>query len=168
MTRLVIVDDHKLVVDSLCRLLDAESDIDVVGKTGSGHEAVELCRDLKPDVVLLDYSLPDIDGLETTQQIAALGGDTRILILTMYANEEYATRLLKAGASTSANDRHKRVILCRHALRAHGVQGCKVVDVALLVQRLGNVRGRLGDCNPWLGGPPSTFGIAHQTNHLPV
>jgi DNA-binding NarL/FixJ family response regulator len=99
MTRLLIVDDHKLVVDSLCRLLDAESDLDVVGETGSGHEAVEICRDLKPDVVLLDYSLPDIDGLETTQQIVALGGDTRILILTMYANEEYATRLLKAGAS---------------------------------------------------------------------
>jgi len=71
----------------------------VVGQTGSGHEAVQLCREKKPSVVILDYGLPDLDGLETTRQIAALGLGTKILILTMYANEEYATRLIQAGAS---------------------------------------------------------------------
>ncbi len=99
MIRVLIVDDHTLVRDGLCRLLEAEEDLEVVGQTGSGHEAVELCRTLKPNLVILDYGLPDLDGLETTEQIVALDLGIRILILTMHANEEYATRLIRAGAS---------------------------------------------------------------------
>jgi DNA-binding NarL/FixJ family response regulator len=99
MIRILVVDDHILVRDSLCRLLDGEIDMEVVGKASTGHKAVSLCRSEHPDVVLLDYSLPDIDGLETTQQIIALGGDSRVLVLTMHSNEEYATRLIRIGAS---------------------------------------------------------------------
>jgi DNA-binding NarL/FixJ family response regulator len=99
MIRVLVVDDHTLVRSGICRLLEGESDISVIGQTGSGHEAVTLCRSEKPDVVILDYNLPDLDGLETTQQIVALASGARILILTMYANEEYATRLIQAGAS---------------------------------------------------------------------
>jgi two-component system, NarL family, invasion response regulator UvrY len=99
MIRVLVVDDHELVLAGLCRILDAVADIEIVGSAGSGHQAVALCRTHKPDVVLLDYNLPDLDGLETTQQVIALGLGVRVLILTMYANEEYATRLLKAGAS---------------------------------------------------------------------
>jgi DNA-binding NarL/FixJ family response regulator len=99
MTRILIVDDHTLVRDGLRRLMELESDLTVVGQTGSGHDAVRLCRELSPDVVVLDYNLPDIDGLETTQQIVTLERGIRVLILTMYANEEYATRLIRAGAS---------------------------------------------------------------------
>lgn len=96
---ILVIDDHTLVRAGLCRLLDNEEDIKVVGQTGTGQQGVELCQELKPDVVLLDYSLPDIDGLETTQKIVSLHMDTRILILTMHASEEYATRLIRAGAS---------------------------------------------------------------------
>ena len=99
MIRVLVVDDHTLVRAGVSRLLEAEEDIEVVGQTGSGHEAVELARTLKPDVVILDYSLPDLDGLETTRQIVGLASGARVLILTMYANEEYATRLIRAGAS---------------------------------------------------------------------
>ena len=99
MIRVLVVDDHALVRAGLCRLLDSEDDIEVMGETGSGREAVELCEKLKPDVVILDYSLPDIDGLETTTRIVPLKTGARILILTMYANEEYAIRLIRAGAS---------------------------------------------------------------------
>ena len=63
------------------------------------RDAVAMCKSLKPDVVLLDYKLPDIDGLETTEQITAQGLKTRVLILTMYANEEYAIRLIRGGAA---------------------------------------------------------------------
>ena len=98
MIRILVVDDHTLVRDGLCRLLGSEGDMVVVGQTGSGREAVGLCRELKPDVVLLDYSLPDLDGLATTTEIMALGQDTRVLVLTMYDNEEYATRMIRAGA----------------------------------------------------------------------
>jgi DNA-binding NarL/FixJ family response regulator len=98
MTSILIVDDHTLVRDGLVRLLEAQPDLEVVGQTGSGHEAVRLCREKKPQVVLLDYSLPDLDGMETTRQIVALEFNISILILTMYANEEYATRLIRTGA----------------------------------------------------------------------
>ena len=99
MTRILVVDDHTLVRQALCRLLAAEDDIELLGQCGSGHEAVALCRQKRPDVVILDYGLPDMDGLEATRQIAALGLDIRILVLTMHANEEYATRLIRGGAS---------------------------------------------------------------------
>jgi two-component system invasion response regulator UvrY len=99
MIRVLVVDDHTLVRAGLCRLLNSEGDIVVVGQTGSGREAVSLCGELRPDVVLLDYSLPDLDGLATTAEIVGLGLETRILVLTMYGNEEYATRVIRAGAS---------------------------------------------------------------------
>jgi DNA-binding NarL/FixJ family response regulator len=99
MIRVLVVDDHTLVRAGLCRLIDGEDDMEVMGQTGLGLEAVKLCGQLKPDVVVLDFSLPDIDGLETTRQIVALGVGSRIVILTMYTNEEYATRVIRAGAS---------------------------------------------------------------------
>jgi len=99
MTRVLIVDDHEVVRSGLCRLLDAEPDLEVVADTGSGHEAVRLCRTERPDLVLLDYGLPDLDGLETTRQIAEDNPKTRILVLTMHDNEEYATRVIRAGAA---------------------------------------------------------------------
>jgi DNA-binding NarL/FixJ family response regulator len=99
MTRILVVDDHTLVREALCRLLDIEGDIEVVAQAGSGSEGVALARKLVPDLVVLDYGLPDLDGLEATRQIKALGLGIKILILTMHANEEYATRVIQAGAS---------------------------------------------------------------------
>jgi two-component system invasion response regulator UvrY len=97
--RVLVVDDHAVVRAGLCRLLEAEHDLEVVGETGSGTDAVRLCRELEPDVVVLDYALPGMDGLETTSQIMALGTKTRVLVLTMHANPEYATRAIRVGAA---------------------------------------------------------------------
>lgn len=99
MIRVLVVDDHTLVRAGLCRLLETEKDIEIVGETGSGREAVQMCQALRPDVLLLDYNLPDGDGLAVTEQLAPFNLKTRILILTMYGNEDYAIRLLRAGAS---------------------------------------------------------------------
>ena len=99
MIKVIVVDDHTIVRDSLCKLLENESDIEVLGSTGSGHEAVKLCQEKNPNVVILDYGLPDIDGLEVTRKILDLKTGSKVLILTMYANEEYAIRLVQEGAS---------------------------------------------------------------------
>jgi two-component system invasion response regulator UvrY len=99
MIKVLVVDDHTLVRAGLCRLLESEVDIQLVGQTGLGQEAVDLVKKLKPDVVVLDYNLPDIDGLETTERIVALKTPARVLVLTMYANEEYAIRVIRAGAA---------------------------------------------------------------------
>ena len=99
MIRVVVVEDHGIVRAGICRRLESEPDMEVAGETGSGHEAVRLCREVKPDVVLLDFALPDLDGLEVTRQIVEMNLGTKVLILTMYASEEYAFRLLRSGAS---------------------------------------------------------------------
>lgn len=98
MIRLIVADDHALVRAGICSLLQSQPDINIVAETGSGHEAVKLCAQLKPNLVLLDLSMPDLDGLETTKQIMAAQPEIKIIILTMYENEEYATRVLNAGA----------------------------------------------------------------------
>lgn len=97
--RVLVVDDHAVVRAAISRLIEGEEGLEVVGQTGSGHEAVSLCKSLKPDVVILDYGLPDLDGLEATRQITALNTGARVLILTMHSSEEYASRLIRAGAS---------------------------------------------------------------------
>lgn len=99
MIRVLVVDDHTLVRAGLCKLLEGEGDLEVVAQTGSGREAVQLCQAHKPDVVVLDYNLPDQDGLATTEQIMALKLKSHVLVLTMYANEEYAIRVIRAGAT---------------------------------------------------------------------
>jgi DNA-binding NarL/FixJ family response regulator len=99
MIRVLVVDDHTLVREGVCRLLEGQEDLHVVGQAGSGREGVRLCRELRPDVVVLDYSLPDIDGLEATRQIVAAHTGTRVLVLTMHASEEYAARVLGAGGA---------------------------------------------------------------------
>ena len=99
MIRILVVDDHTLVREGLCRLLGNEEGFEVIGQCGRGRDAIKMVKELAPDIVLLDFKLPDMDGLEITEQIVALETKTRILILTMYANEEYAIRLIRAGAA---------------------------------------------------------------------
>lgn len=99
MIRVAIVDDHTLVRAGLCRILEAEPDIEVVGQAGDGRAALSLCEQQSPDVLLLDFSLPDLDGLEVVDRISKDRGSPRVLVLTMHSNEEYAIRLIRAGAS---------------------------------------------------------------------
>jgi len=97
--RVFLVDDHALLRAGLASLLDAEADISVVGEAGSGEEAVAQVPVLRPDVVLMDLSMPGYGGLEATRRIAALGIGVRVLVLTVHAEEEYLLHVLEAGAS---------------------------------------------------------------------
>ncbi|MEW6670337.1 MAG: response regulator transcription factor [Thermodesulfobacteriota bacterium] len=97
--KVVIADDHTIVRKGLCALLVGQDDIDVVGEAENGREALKQVEKLMPDVVLLDISMPGLNGLETTRQLKKKFPKLRILILTMHDNEEYIFETLRAGAS---------------------------------------------------------------------
>jgi DNA-binding NarL/FixJ family response regulator len=94
-TRVLIVDDHDLVRAGIKALLDRSSDITVVGEAGDGRQALELIEQLRPNVVLLDISLPELNGLEVALKVKQTHPDVRILFLSMHANEEYVAQALK-------------------------------------------------------------------------
>ncbi len=95
----LLVDDHAMFRAGIKALLEAEGRVEVIGEASSGDEAVDLVRQLKPDVVVMDLSMPDSNGLEATRRIAALGLDTNVLVLTVHAEEEYLVPVVDAGAS---------------------------------------------------------------------
>lgn len=97
--RVVLVDDHGVLRAGLRALLDAEPDIRVVGEAESGEDGVEKATRLKPDIVVMDLSMPGAGGLEATRRITQLDQPTRVLVLTMHAEEEYLLPVLEAGGS---------------------------------------------------------------------
>jgi len=97
--RVLLADDHAIVREGVKRILAGEADIEVVGEAADGAEAVALAKRLRPDVAVLDISMPRLDGIEATRQIRAAVPDTHTLALTMHADESYVFQLLKAGAS---------------------------------------------------------------------
>lgn len=97
--RVLLVDDHTLFREGLRALLAAESDISVVGEAADGREAVEKVEALAPDLVLMDIVMPRMDGLEATARIKQRHPAVRVLILSMYDDEEYVQEAIQAGAS---------------------------------------------------------------------
>jgi DNA-binding NarL/FixJ family response regulator len=98
MIKVIIADDHRLVVESLRKILDGEQDIECVGVANNGIVAIEMVRDLQPDVAILDINMVDMDGIEATRRIKADFPDVAVLILTAYDYEEYVVACLEAGA----------------------------------------------------------------------
>jgi DNA-binding NarL/FixJ family response regulator len=97
--RVVIADDHRLFAQALEAILGADERIEVVGQASDGAEAVELARALVPDVVLMDVSMPVLDGFEATREIRAAPGNVRVLMLTGSNSRADVDRSRKAGAS---------------------------------------------------------------------
>lgn len=97
--RILIADDHTLLRNGICALLENEQDMTIVGEANDGREAVRLAGQLKPNVVLMDIAMPLLNGLEATRQIKHEHPEINILVLTMYDNEEYFREMLEAGAS---------------------------------------------------------------------
>jgi len=98
MTTIVLADDHHVVRQGLRSVLDAEPDFSVVGETGDGVEAAQLAERLRPDVLVLDLMMPGLNGLEVTRQVSQRSPQTRVVILSMHANEAHVLEALRAGA----------------------------------------------------------------------
>lgn len=97
--RILLADDHDILRQGLKMLLSLQTEIEVIGEARTGREAIELALKLHPQVVVLDISMPDIDGLEACRRMRASVPDTSVLILTMHESEEYFFQALRAGAA---------------------------------------------------------------------
>ena len=97
--RVVVCDDHALFRRGLVMALDDADDIEVVAEAGDGPEAVALCSDLGPDVVLMDLTLPGVDGIEATRRLAATIPTTRVVMMSVDGQEEQLFDALRAGAA---------------------------------------------------------------------
>ena len=99
MIKVLLADDHILVRDALCYLLEAQGDIKIVATAADGVEAVEQARNVCPDIAVLDISMPRMDGIEAARRICELCSNTKIVMLTIYHTEEHVRHAVQAGAS---------------------------------------------------------------------
>lgn len=96
--RVLLVEDHHLVRAGIRSLLDSFPDVDVVGEAANGRDALKMSRQLNPKVVLMDISMPELNGLEATTRLTRSCPDSRVLMLSMHSDEEYVAQSLRAGA----------------------------------------------------------------------
>jgi two-component system response regulator NreC len=97
--KILLADDHAMFRAGLKALLEVEQRFEVIGEVDNGDDAVDEVRIQKPDIVIMDLSMPGTNGLDATRRIAALGLSTRVLVLTVHAEEEYLVPVIEAGAS---------------------------------------------------------------------
>jgi DNA-binding NarL/FixJ family response regulator len=96
--RVVLADDHGVIRDGLGRLISALEDVELVGMASDGAEAIERCRTLTPDVVLMDLDMPEVDGIEATRRVLEDSPQTAVVVLTAFSDRRRITRALEAGA----------------------------------------------------------------------
>lgn len=138
--RIILADDHKIMREGLRMLVNSQADMEVVGEADNGRIAITLTHKLQPDVVVMDVSMPELNGLKATEKLKELFPSIKILALTRHMDEGYLKQLLEVGASgyvlkQSASEELVRAI---HAV----VNGQTYLDPAMMEQFVGNVIGR--------------------------
>ena len=98
-TRIVIADDHTIVRHGLAKLIEAEEDMEIIAQTENGISTVELARELSPDVVVMDVAMPELNGIDATQQILRENPKVKILALSMHSGKKFVSAMLQAGAT---------------------------------------------------------------------
>ena len=96
--RILLADDHAVVRQGFKMILDAQADMEIVGEAGNGREAVELAEQLRPDVVVMDVSMPELNGIEATRRLASSLPRARVVALSMHKDSVYVREILRAGA----------------------------------------------------------------------
>ncbi|GAA3653809.1 response regulator transcription factor [Nocardioides ginsengisoli] len=132
--RLLLADDQALVRGALSALLSLEPDLEVVAEVGTGEEAIEVARELRPDVALLDVEMPGMDGIAACAEVRAASPGTRVLIVTTFGRPGYLRRALQAGASGFVVKDTPASQLADAVRRVQ--QGLRVVDPALATDSL--------------------------------
>ena len=97
--RILIADDHKIVCDGLKAMLEAQPDMEIVAQADNGREAVKLAQKQKPDMIIMDVAMPDLNGLEAVRQILSNNPRIKVIALSMHADKRYVTGMLSSGAS---------------------------------------------------------------------
>jgi DNA-binding NarL/FixJ family response regulator len=98
-TTVMLAEDHHLVREALRALLEERTEVDVIGQAEDGAEAIELAQELKPEIVVMDISMPNLNGLEATRRLMELGDPPQVIILSQHKRQEYVVQALQAGAS---------------------------------------------------------------------
>ncbi|MHC4583698.1 MAG: response regulator [Planctomycetota bacterium] len=97
--RILIADDHKIVREGLCAMFEKQAEMEVVGEAEDGVTSVRLARELRPDVIILDVNMPEMDGIEATRRLLKELPETKIIALSMFSKRTFVTKMLEAGAS---------------------------------------------------------------------
>lgn len=96
--KVLVVDDQALICDGIAKLLEGERDIEVVGKAYGGQEAIEKAEQLKPDIILMDIRMPEVDGISATRQIKAKNSSIQVIAISVYEEDDLIMQMFKAGA----------------------------------------------------------------------
>jgi DNA-binding NarL/FixJ family response regulator len=137
--RILLVDDHEIVRKGLKSVLEARKDWEIIGEATTGREAVEMVEELKPDVVVMDISMPELNGLEAVRQIVKIAPRTEVLVLTMHESEDLVREVLEAGARgyLLKSDASRQLISAVEALRIHKPYLTSRVNEVVLTGYLG-------------------------------
>ena len=97
--RILVADDHKIMREGLCSLLEKQPQMEVIAEAANGRRAVQLALEKRPDIVIMDISMPELNGIEATRQILAELSDTRVIALSMHSDKRFVVEMFQAGAS---------------------------------------------------------------------
>src|SRR5215212_136936 len=144
--RILLADDHETVREGLKTILNAQADMEVIAEAGDGRAAIAQARELLPDIVVMDVSMPRLNGLKATEALAQCCPQIQILALTRHADDGYLQQLLRAGASGYVL-KQSRASELLHAIRAVG-RGGKYLDPAIAHRVIGDYRRRAPSAIP--------------------